>query len=93
MLMILELFLLMLALLQLLLFSTTYHFLSSLLYLESIVLLMLVFIVIINYKMNDSLSVFLFVLTLAVCEASLGLTLLISFLKLKSNDLISSCYS
>nr|BBA10553.1 NADH dehydrogenase subunit 4L [Zaptyx exodonta] len=73
------------------LYSNYFHYLSSLLILESMVLFLLVFMVSFSYVLLESLMIYLFVLTLSVCEAALGLTLLISLVKLKSNDLIYSC--
>nr|BBA10580.1 NADH dehydrogenase subunit 4L [Zaptyx entospira] len=72
------------------LYSTYYHYLSALLILESMVLFLLVFMVTFSYCLLESLMIYCFVLTLSVCEAALGLTLMITLVKLKGNDLISS---
>nr|BBA10310.1 NADH dehydrogenase subunit 4L [Zaptyx stimpsoni strictaluna] len=71
-------------------FSTFKHYLSSLLALESMILVLLIFVVTINFTLIEGLGIYMFVLTLSVCEAAIGLTLLISVVKLKSNDLISN---
>nr|BBA10727.1 NADH dehydrogenase subunit 4L [Zaptyx thaumatopoma] len=75
------------------LFTIRTHYLSSLLSLESMVLILLIFTIGLTTYLNESLSMFLFILTLSVCEAAIGLTLLVSFVKLKGNDLISSINS
>nr|BBA10667.1 NADH dehydrogenase subunit 4L [Zaptyx cladoptyx] len=72
------------------LFTIKSHFLSSLLTLEAMVLLLLLFTISFSFYLLESLSVFLFVLTLSVCEATMGLTLLISLVKSKGNDKINS---
>nr|BBA10085.1 NADH dehydrogenase subunit 4L [Zaptyx pinto] len=78
---------------QLYLFNTSSHFLTSLLVLESMVLSLLLFSLAFSYPIIEGLSIYVFILTLSVCEAALGLTILISLVKLKSNDMISNYIS
>nr|BBA10097.1 NADH dehydrogenase subunit 4L [Zaptyx stimpsoni] len=78
--------------LHLFLFITHYHLLSALMVLEGMVLILLVFLAVMSYRVDEGLSMYLFVLTLSVCEASMGLTLLISLVKINSNDLIMNQY-
>nr|BBA10685.1 NADH dehydrogenase subunit 4L [Oligozaptyx hedleyi] len=75
------------------LYSIYNHYLSALLVMESMVLMLLVFTVTFSFILLDGLMIYLFVLTLSVCEAALGLTLLISLMKLSSNDMISNLSS
>nr|BBA10679.1 NADH dehydrogenase subunit 4L [Zaptyx exulans] len=72
------------------LYSTYSHYLSALLILESMVLILLIFVVTFSFSLLEGLMIYLFVLTLSVCEAALGLTLLISLVKLSGNDLITT---
>nr|BBA10670.1 NADH dehydrogenase subunit 4L [Oligozaptyx hedleyi] len=72
------------------LYSIYYHFLSALLVLESMVLKLLVFTVTFSFILLEGLMIYLFVLTLSVCEAALGLTLLISLKKMSGKDMITS---
>nr|BBA10373.1 NADH dehydrogenase subunit 4L [Zaptyx oxypomatica] len=80
----------MLLIFHLYLFSIRSYFLSSLMVLQAMVLTLLLFAVIFSFCLLEGLGVFLFILTLSVCEAALGLTLLISLVKLNGNDLINT---
>nr|BBA10019.1 NADH dehydrogenase subunit 4L [Megalophaedusa proba caryostoma] len=71
-------------------FSIKKHFLAALLLLESIVLISLLITLFVLGFESGSLYIFIMVLTLGVCEAGLGLSLLISFIKITSTDLLSS---
>nr|BBA10376.1 NADH dehydrogenase subunit 4L [Zaptyx dolichoptyx] len=82
--------LVLLVFLHLYLFSTKFHFLGALLTLEAMVLILLVLTVSLSYWTLEGLNIYYFVLTLSVCEAAFGLTLLISIVKLKGSDLINA---
>nr|BBA10715.1 NADH dehydrogenase subunit 4L [Zaptyx sarissa] len=82
--------LLLLALLFLYFFTSRYYLLSSLLVLESLVLMLLIFTITISFTMFGTLSMYLFVLTLSVSEAAIGLSLLVSYGKYKGSDLMLS---
>nr|BBA10748.1 NADH dehydrogenase subunit 4L [Zaptyx daemonorum] len=79
--------------LHLYLFFIKNHLLSSLLVLEAMVLMLLLITISFSYLVLESLSLFLFVLTLSVCEAALGLTLLICFVKVNGSDHIKGNFS
>nr|BBA10043.1 NADH dehydrogenase subunit 4L [Zaptyx takarai] len=83
------LILLLLLMLYLYFFTVSNSFLSSLMVLESMVLLLLILTALFSMNLSEGINMFLFVLTLSVCEATLGLTLLISLVKFKGNDLIT----
>nr|BBA10403.1 NADH dehydrogenase subunit 4L [Euphaedusa spinula]BBA10490.1 NADH dehydrogenase subunit 4L [Euphaedusa spinula] len=68
--------------------NTMTHFLSALLYLEVMMFLSLMMVIIICLLVTGSIDSFLLILTLAVCEAALGLAILLSFLKVNGNDYI-----
>nr|BBA10277.1 NADH dehydrogenase subunit 4L [Zaptyx tantilla] len=72
------------------LFCNFSRFLATLLSLEAMVLLLLIITISMSYTILESFSVYLFVLSLSVCEAALGLTLLVSLVKFKGNDMISN---
>nr|BBA10682.1 NADH dehydrogenase subunit 4L [Zaptyx kikaiensis] len=84
---------LMLVVLHLLLFKVVYHYLSSLLVLEGMVLMAILIIVATMGMVGGSLSLYLFILTLSVVEASLGLTLLLSYVKASGSDLIRNSWA
>nr|BBA10217.1 NADH dehydrogenase subunit 4L [Zaptyx polita] len=86
----LSLLMLMLIILYLYLFTVFNSFLSTLMVLEAMVLITLIIISVFSFNLSEGINIFLIVLTLSVCEATLGLTLLISFVKFKGNDLINS---
>nr|BBA10385.1 NADH dehydrogenase subunit 4L [Megalophaedusa subulina] len=75
-------------LLAILLFATQHHFLLCLLILECVVLVSLVLTIFILNNSAGSLNIFILVLTLGVCEASLGLSLLVSYIKMNGSDKI-----
>nr|BBA10787.1 NADH dehydrogenase subunit 4L [Zaptyx kanaganensis] len=79
-----------LMILNIYLFTISTFFLSTLLSLEAMVLNMLIFLGVFSYNLTEGLNMYLFILTLSVCEASIGLTLLISLVKVQGNDLIKS---
>nr|BBA10010.1 NADH dehydrogenase subunit 4L [Zaptyx daemonorum]BBA10673.1 NADH dehydrogenase subunit 4L [Zaptyx daemonorum] len=78
--------LLLLVILHLYLFFIKTHLLSSLLVLEAMVLMLLMITVSFSFCVLEGLSLYLFVLTLSVCEAAIGLTLLISIVKFNGSD-------
>nr|BBA10055.1 NADH dehydrogenase subunit 4L [Megalophaedusa nankaidoensis] len=63
------------------LFSSKHYFLSSLLVLESMVLLSVVFTLFLFWLAEGNLSFFVLVLTISVCEAGMAFSLLMSFIK------------
>nr|BBA10238.1 NADH dehydrogenase subunit 4L [Zaptyx inversiluna] len=71
-------------------YSIYSHLLSALMLLEAMVLFLLFFTVSFTINNLEGLTIYLFTLTLSVCEASLGLSLLMSMVKMKGNDLIKS---
>nr|BBA10823.1 NADH dehydrogenase subunit 4L [Zaptyx lushanensis] len=81
---------LLLVMLHIYLFTISSYFLSTLLTLEAMVLILLIFSVVFSFNLMEGLSMYLFILTLSVCEASIGLTLLISLVKVQGNDFIKS---
>nr|BBA10607.1 NADH dehydrogenase subunit 4L [Atractophaedusa antibouddah] len=74
---------------SILFFTVQYHYLNCLLILESIMLFALTMILYLYFNAMTSGSMFLLILTLAVCEAALGLVLLVSYVKLSGNDYMS----
>nr|BBA10337.1 NADH dehydrogenase subunit 4L [Tauphaedusa subaculus]BBA10358.1 NADH dehydrogenase subunit 4L [Tauphaedusa subaculus] len=92
MLTLLKVYTLCLLVLFLIFYNSKKHFLSSLLLLESMVLVLILTTLTITYISLEGLSFFLLVMTLSVVEASLALTLLISVSKFKGNDFISTNY-
>nr|BBA10232.1 NADH dehydrogenase subunit 4L [Euphaedusa digonoptyx] len=86
----LNLYSMLLLILQLVIFTTKKHFLQSLLVLEGMVLMLLISTLVVMFLLNEGLTFYLLVLTLSVCEASLGLTLLVSMMKINGNDYISN---
>nr|BBA10433.1 NADH dehydrogenase subunit 4L [Megalophaedusa awajiensis] len=71
-------------------FSTNKLFLMAMLILESLVLISLVFILFILGTYEGSYFIFIVLLTLGVCEAGLGLSLLMSVIKLSGSSEIRS---
>nr|BBA10814.1 NADH dehydrogenase subunit 4L [Thaumatoptyx cf. aptyx RM-2016] len=82
-----------LLLLFLYLFSVQKHFLSILIILEAMVLLLLIFSLGFTSLLMNSMGIYLWLLTLSVCEAAMGLTLLVSVMKLNGSDMIFSSSS
>nr|BBA10382.1 NADH dehydrogenase subunit 4L [Zaptyx pattalus] len=82
-----------LVVLHLFFMSTKKHLLAALLSLEAMVLILLIFSLSISFMILEGLNLYLFILTLSVSEAALGLALLMSYVKLKGSDLISSTNS
>nr|YP_002791176.1 NADH dehydrogenase subunit 4L [Ascobulla fragilis]ACE62805.1 NADH dehydrogenase subunit 4L [Ascobulla fragilis] len=66
------------------------HTLNLLNSLEAVMLSLLVFIYAFNSMTSFNSPSFLILLTFAACEAALGLSLLVSMLRLYGNDLIST---
>nr|BBA10487.1 NADH dehydrogenase subunit 4L [Oospira recedens] len=64
--------------------------LSILLILESVMMLCLMNMIILMLLSGIKGDMFLVLLTFAVCEAALGLTLLINYVKMKGSDLVKS---
>nr|BBA10721.1 NADH dehydrogenase subunit 4L [Megalophaedusa expansilabris] len=71
-------------------FSTIKQFLLAMLVLKSIVLTSLMFILFILSMYESSFMVFILLLTLGVCEAGLGLSLLMSLIKVSGSAEIRS---
>nr|BBA10496.1 NADH dehydrogenase subunit 4L [Zaptyx adulta] len=69
-------------------FTIKNSFLSPLMVLEAMVLVTLIFLACFTLTMTEGINVFFIVLTLIVCEACIGLTLLITFVKVFGNDYI-----
>nr|BBA10406.1 NADH dehydrogenase subunit 4L [Hemiphaedusa aff. amoena RM-2016] len=66
------------------------QYLSALLILEALNLLALLFFIYFSLLFCEGISVFLMVMTLSVCEGALGLTLLLSVVKIHGNDMFST---
>nr|YP_010970200.1 NADH dehydrogenase subunit 4L [Phyllidiopsis shireenae]WNR50789.1 NADH dehydrogenase subunit 4L [Phyllidiopsis shireenae] len=66
------------------------HILILLISLEALMLSLLIFLFSFSMIYNNSYSIFLILLTFAACEAALGLSLLVSILRLRGNDLVTS---
>nr|BBA10811.1 NADH dehydrogenase subunit 4L [Thaumatoptyx cf. gonyptyx RM-2016] len=73
-------------------FMVIKHYVSAMLILEAMVLILLIFSLNLVGCLMDGYSIYLWVLTLSVCEAAMGLSLLISLVKVKSNELIISSF-
>nr|ABJ55887.1 NADH dehydrogenase subunit 4L [Smaragdinella calyculata] len=69
------------------------HVLSLLISLEALMLSLLFFLFSYMSMYSTNLFWFLVLLTLAACEAALGLSLLVSMLRLRGNDYISTMSS
>nr|BBA10637.1 NADH dehydrogenase subunit 4L [Megalophaedusa bilabrata] len=69
-------------------FLTKKLYLSALLVLESMVLTALVFCIFILAASSMSLYIFILLLTMAVCEAGLGLSVLMSYIKITGGNYI-----
>nr|YP_010273968.1 NADH dehydrogenase subunit 4L [Bulinus globosus]QYJ56671.1 NADH dehydrogenase subunit 4L [Bulinus globosus] len=66
------------------------YILSSLIILEMIMLLSMVLMIFTMGIIMESKYLFLLILTFSACEASIGLALLVSFMRLRGNNLMSS---
>nr|BBA10292.1 NADH dehydrogenase subunit 4L [Megalophaedusa aratorum] len=75
---------------SLLFFYSRNHYLSALLFLEIMVLFSLVISFFLILDVMSQLTIYIMLLTLGVCEASLGLALLMSCLKENGSDLIKA---
>nr|AWK49511.1 NADH dehydrogenase subunit 4L [Biomphalaria glabrata] len=64
------------------------YILSSLIILEGMMLMSMVFMVFSLMSSYESMYMFLMVLTFAACEAAIGLSLLISFLRLRGSNML-----
>nr|BBA10550.1 NADH dehydrogenase subunit 4L [Megalophaedusa expansilabris] len=73
-------------------FSTTKQYMMAMLILKSLVLISLVLILFILCMYGASYLIFIMLLTLGVCEAGLGLSLLISNIKLSGSSEIRSTF-
>nr|YP_010273929.1 NADH dehydrogenase subunit 4L [Bulinus truncatus]QYJ56632.1 NADH dehydrogenase subunit 4L [Bulinus truncatus] len=71
-------------------FFNNSYILSSLIILEMIMLLSMVFMIFSLGVIMESKYLFLLVLTFSACEASMGLSLLVSFMRLRGNNLMMS---
>nr|BBA10226.1 NADH dehydrogenase subunit 4L [Metazaptyx hachijoensis] len=83
----LNLSLILLVILHFYFFSVKKHLLSALLVLEAMVLMLLLLTFAFSFWMLEGLTMYMFVLTLSVVEAALGLTLLISYVKMSGSDM------
>nr|QCS25057.1 NADH dehydrogenase subunit 4L [Lactiforis takii] len=66
------------------------HVLNLLISLEAIMLSVLVFYYFLTVAYLGSSHMFLMLLTLAACEAAIGLSLLVGLLRVRGNDLVNS---
>nr|YP_009498361.1 NADH dehydrogenase subunit 4L [Biomphalaria sudanica]AWK49472.1 NADH dehydrogenase subunit 4L [Biomphalaria sudanica] len=64
------------------------YILNSLIILEGMMLMSMVFMVFSLMSSYESMYMFLMVLTFAACEAAMGLSLLVSFLRLRGNNML-----
>nr|BBA10658.1 NADH dehydrogenase subunit 4L [Megalophaedusa sugimotonis misaki] len=71
-------------------FLTQHTYLNALLLLESVVLTSLVLSIFVIWVSVNNLYVFILLLSLGVCEAGLGLSLLMSYIKIMGNNCINS---
>nr|YP_010393188.1 NADH dehydrogenase subunit 4L [Aplysia argus]UPX89350.1 NADH dehydrogenase subunit 4L [Aplysia argus] len=69
------------------------HTLNLLISLEAVMLCLLLFSFSISTMFGMSSHLFLVLLTFAACEAALGLSLLVSMLRLRGNDLVTALSS
>nr|YP_010883660.1 NADH dehydrogenase subunit 4L [Carychium tridentatum]ANC96336.1 NADH dehydrogenase subunit 4L [Carychium tridentatum]WIV81376.1 NADH dehydrogenase subunit 4l [Carychium tridentatum] len=69
------------------------HILNLLIILEAMILSILVSYYFCSLILSMSGAMFLMMLTFAACEAAFGLSLLVSFLRLRGNDLIENMTS
>nr|BBA10109.1 NADH dehydrogenase subunit 4L [Stereophaedusa cymatodes] len=83
------LFLLM-VLLLLFLFNTKMNYLRAFLILEALMMNALVISVFVLSSIQFNPFIFLLLLTFAVCEAGMGLSLLLTYIKMNGSDLIKS---
>nr|BBA10706.1 NADH dehydrogenase subunit 4L [Megalophaedusa pinguis platyauchen] len=72
---------------------TNSRFLTALVILESMVLVSLILVLIWLVKSLSALNIFILLLTFGVCEASLALSLLLSYIKVCGNDIVHSTSS
>nr|BBA10646.1 NADH dehydrogenase subunit 4L [Tyrannophaedusa mikado] len=79
-----------LVLLAIIFFSNKRSFLSALLVLETIVLASLLISISLLWVWGNSLFLFVLLLTFGVCEAGMGLSLLLSYIKITGNAIISA---
>nr|BBA10733.1 NADH dehydrogenase subunit 4L [Reinia hungerfordiana hungerfordiana] len=66
------------------------YFMSTLLVLESVMVASLLITLNMSLMLNSGLSVFLILLTFIVCEAAMGLTLLLTYIKVHGSDYINA---
>nr|BBA10103.1 NADH dehydrogenase subunit 4L [Stereophaedusa tabukii] len=71
-------------------FNTKMHFLRAFLILEALMLNALVITIFVFSSFMFNPFMFLLLLTFAVCEAGMGLSLLLTYIKLNGSDLIKS---
>nr|YP_010388421.1 NADH dehydrogenase subunit 4L [Phyllidia elegans]UPP55823.1 NADH dehydrogenase subunit 4L [Phyllidia elegans] len=67
-----------------------FHILILLISLEALMLSLLIFLFSFCLIYKNNCSMFLVLLTFAACEAALGLSLLVSILRLRGNDFVTS---
>lgn len=66
------------------------HVLNLLIRLEAVILRVLVFYYFVSVAYLGRSHIFLILLTLAACEAAIGLSLLVGLLRVRGNDLVRS---
>nr|BBA10538.1 NADH dehydrogenase subunit 4L [Reinia monelasmus]BBA10739.1 NADH dehydrogenase subunit 4L [Reinia monelasmus] len=69
------------------------YYMSTLLVLESVMVSSLMITLYVSMKLFSGHSMFLILLTFIVCEAALGLTLLLTYIKVHGSDYINSVSS
>nr|BBA10493.1 NADH dehydrogenase subunit 4L [Euphaedusa digonoptyx comes] len=74
-------------------FKSKKHFMNALLCLEAMALILILSCLSLLYLIMDGYTFFLVLLTFSVIEASVALTLLISFGKIYGNDYISTTFN
>nr|BBA10697.1 NADH dehydrogenase subunit 4L [Phaedusa valida fasciata] len=72
------------------LLKTKVHFLRAFLILEAIMLTVLVVSILFLMRLQNEPFMFLLLLTFAVCEAGLGLSLLLTYIKATGSDMIQN---
>nr|BBA10112.1 NADH dehydrogenase subunit 4L [Stereophaedusa okimodoki]BBA10115.1 NADH dehydrogenase subunit 4L [Stereophaedusa okimodoki] len=72
------------------LYETKIHILRAMLILEAMMLTALIISIFMLSSMANAPFLFLLLLTFAVCEAGLGLSILLTYIKLMGSDMISS---
>nr|QNV11930.1 NADH dehydrogenase subunit 4L [Planorbarius corneus] len=66
------------------------YILNSLIMLEAIMLMTMIFLIFSLSSVQESKYFFLVLLTFAACEAAIGLSLLVTFMRLRGNNFVNS---